>query len=457
MPWWTKCKLIAERANAFCSERRADAGMSKQWSNWARSVTCYPAVFAEPDSVDAIRAVLKAARDAQQAVRVAGSGHSFTPLCATDGTLLSLRNYCGVTDVDIAKCRVRVRAGTSLRALGAALAEHGLAMENLGDIDVQGVAGALATGTHGTGVNFGSLATQITGLRLLLADGSELWCSRESELEAFHAARVHLGALGVVTEIELACVPAYRLEYRSSRASLSSVLENLDALQRENRNFECYWFPYTDSVQLKTMNATQAPVSGNQYWRRAVDLVVENGAFWALSAFTRAVPTAAPAICRLEGASVPSHHSVQASHAIYATRRLVKFVETEFSIPVEHLQAALIAIRDCIERECFAVNFPLEIRFVAADDIPLSPAYGRASAYIAAHMYKGMPHAAYFAALTEIFDHYGGRPHWGKIHHKTAADFAKLYPEWQVFQDARRRLDPQGLFLNAHLRQVFGV
>lgn len=431
--------------------------MSKQWSNWAKSVTCRPARFAEPGSVDAMRAALKYARDAQQGVRVAGSGHSFTPLCATDGTLISLRNFCGVTDVDAVKKRVRVRAGTSLRVLGATLAEHGLAMENLGDIDVQGVAGALATGTHGTGVNFGSLATQITGLRLLLADGSELWCSNESQPEVFHAARVHLGALGVVTEIELACVPAYRLEYSSSRASLSSVLENLDALQRDNRNFECYWFPYTDSTQLKLMNTTEAPASGNQLWRRAVDLVVENGAFWALSALTRAVPAAAPAICRLEGASVPAHRMVRPSHEIYATSRLVKFVETEYSIPAEHLTDAINAIRDTIERERFSVNFPLEIRFVAADDIPLSPAYGRSSAYIAAHMYKGMPYERYFAALTEIFDHYGGRPHWGKLHNKSAPDFEKLYPEWQKFQAIRRRLDPQGLFLNPHLRSVLGV
>lgn len=431
--------------------------MTRRWSNWAGTVACRPGSVAEPVSIDDIRAALKAAREAQQPLRVAGSGHSFTPLCATDGTLLSLRNYSGVTNVDAANRRVRVRAGTSLKSLGASLAEHGLAMENLGDIDAQAVAGALATGTHGTGVEFGSLATQITGLRMLLADGSELWCSRESNAEVFHAARVHLGALGVVTEIELACVPAYRLEYRSRRASLSEVIDNLESLQYNNRNFECYWFPYTDSVQLKLMNATDAPASGNQLWRRAVDLVVENGAFWALSAFTRAVPAAAPLVCRLEGASVPAHRTVQPSHEIYATSRLVKFVETEYSIPAEHFTDAITAIRETLQRERFAVNFPLEMRFVAADDIPLSPAYGRLSAYIAAHMYKGMPYKHYFAALTEIFDHYGGRPHWGKMHDKRAADFEKLYPEWQKFQDIRRRLDPQGLFLNPYLREVFGA
>ena len=430
--------------------------MSKQWSNWSGAVSCQPAVFAEPTSVDEIRAELKAARDAGRNVRVAGSGHSFTPLCATDGTLLSLRNYSGVTDVDRDSRRVRVRAGTSLKTLGAALAEHGLAMENLGDIDVQAVAGALATGTHGTGVEFGSLATQITALRLLLADGSELWCSRDSEPEIFHAARVHLGALGVVTEIELACVPAYRLEYQSERGSLDEVLENLEALKRDNRNFECYWFPYSDSVQIKRMNSTDAPASGNQAWRRAVDLVVENGAFWAMSALTRAVPRMAPTICRLEGYSVPSHRMVQASHEIYATSRLVRFNETEYSIPAEHFSEAVTAIRETMARERFATNFPLELRFVAADDIPLSPAHGRASAYIAAHMYKGMPYDAYFSALTDIFDHYGGRPHWGKMHNKTAADFATLYPQWERFLGVRRQLDPGNLFLNSHLREVFG-
>lgn len=431
--------------------------MSKQWSNWSGAVSCQPAVIAKPASVDEIRAELKAARDVGRNLRVAGSGHSFTPLCATDGTLLSLENYSGVTDVNAETRRVRVRAGTSLKILGASLAEHGLAMENLGDIDVQAVAGALATGTHGTGVEFGSLATQITGLRLLLADGSELWCSSATEPEIFHAARVHLGALGVVTEIELACVPAYRLEYQSLRGRLTSVLENLDELKRDNRNFECYWFPYSDSVQLKLLNTTDAPASGNQVWRRAMDMLVENGAFWAMSALTRAVPRMAPAICRLEGYSIPAHKGVQASHEIYATSRLVRFNETEYSIPAEHFVDAITAIRDTMERERFATNFPLELRFVAADDIPLSPAHGRASAYIAAHMYKGMPHEKYFDALTEIFDHYGGRPHWGKMHNKGAEDFAKLYPQWDEFLQIRQTLDPGGLFLNPHLRDVFGV
>lgn len=431
--------------------------MGRQWVNWSASVTSRPAVFARPDSVAAIRQAIRNARDAGRAVRVVGSGHSFTPLCATDGTLICLNDYRGVTHVDPASRRVRVRAGTPLHELGRALAAQGLAMENLGDIDAQTLAGALATGTHGTGTGFGSLATQITGLRLILADGDDLWCSRDTEAAIFYAARVHLGALGVVAEIELQCVPAYRLAYQSVRMPWSTFLDNLENLRRQNRNLEFFWFPYTDSVQVKRMNISTEPASGHGWRRRAADLIVENGAFWALSALTRAAPRLAPAICRLEGASIPNHQLVLPSHEMYATPRLVRFNEAEYSIPAEHFTAALGEIRDTIEREHFATNFPLELRFVAADDIPLSPAYGRDSAYIAAHVFKGMRHDAYFSALGDIFDRYGGRPHWGKIHDKTAAQLAPLYPEWQAFQSVRQQLDPSGVFLNDHLRRIMGV
>lgn len=430
--------------------------MNKQWSNWSGAVRCEPAEFTKPASVDAIRTALKAARDVGRNVRVVGCGHSFSPLCATEGSLLSLANYSGVTEVNAQTQRVRVRAGTSLKLLCSVLAEHDLALENLGDINVQSVAGALATGTHGTGVALGSLATQITGLRLVLADGSELWCSRDAKPDIFHVARLHLGALGVVTEIELACVPAYRLAYHSRAAELSDMLEKLDSLKHDNRNFECHWFPYADKVQLKVMNPTQAPVRDNLLWRRGLDLAVENGGLWALSALTRAVPSMAPTVCQLEALSIPRHDIVQASHEIYATTRLVRFNETEVSIPAEHLSEVITAIRELFARERFATNFPLELRFVAADDIPLSPAYGRASAYIAAHMYKGMPYAKYFDALTEIFDHYAGRPHWGKMHNKHASDFEQLYPEWQAFQKVRQQLDPSGLFMSPYMRQVLG-
>lgn len=427
------------------------------WRNWSGYVRSQPAVVAHPEDEAQLRKVLADARTAGREVRTVGSGHSFSPLCTTGGTQIALDAMSGLVSVDTESARVRVRAGTPLGTLNSALAQHGLALENLGDIDVQTVAGALATGTHGTGAAFGSLATQITGMRLIRADGEALWLSEAENAEAFRAARVHLGALGVVTEIELACVPAYNLGYRTFMAGWDDTLGRLAEYRDNHRNFECYWFPYTDSVQVKLMDTTDAPAERRGYWRGVQDVVMENAAFWALCQVARAFPSSCPSLCRLAAGGVPAHDQVAAAHDIYATTRAVRFNETEYSIPADKLPEALTRIREVIHRERFPVNFPLEIRFVAADDIPASPAHGRASAYIAAHMYAGMPFGDYFAALIEIFDDYGGRPHWGKWHDKSAAAFAQLYPEWQSFVDLRGQMDPDGLFLNDHLRRVFGA
>lgn len=427
------------------------------WRNWSGEVVCQPAAFASPGNETELRRVLQQAHNNGQCVRTTGSGHSFTPLCATDGVLVSLQNMTGITQVDASTQRVRVRAGTSLNALNHALAEHGLAMENLGDIDVQSIAGALATGTHGTGVTLGSLSTQVTGMRLLLADGQSLWCDASDNADIFRIGRVHLGALGIVTEIELACRPSYRLHCVSRKQPLEALLSNLEACKTQHRNFECFWFPYSNSIQVKTMNLTDAPETGSNSLRKFNEVAIENGLFWALCQVARLGYPTARAMSRLAGSAVPVSERIAEAHHAYASPRSVRFHETEYAIPAEHFPAAFAQIRAMLESERIAVNFPLEIRFVAADDIPLSPAHGRASAYIAAHMFKAMPQQYYFKQFTQIMDQYGGRPHWGKGHHKTAQDFARLYPKWNEFLLLRKRLDPDGLFLNHHLRQVFGL
>lgn len=428
-----------------------------QWNNWSGHVRCQPTTLARPDSESALRSVLAAARSAGRGLRMVGSGHSFTPLCATSGTQLSLDNMTGLIDVNAETGRVRVRAGTRLGDLNAALAGHGLALENMGDIDVQSVAGALSTGTHGTGCELGVLATQMTGMRLMRADGETMWLSEQDNPALFNAARVSLGALGVITEYELACVPAYNLHYRTFKAGWDETLARLETYRDNHRNFECFWFPYTDTFQIKTMDITDAPAAPRGLWRAFQDVMIENGALWALCQVARVMPSACPTLCRLAASGVPAHDQVAASHDLYATTRAVRFNESEYNIPAESLPAVLTRVREVIERERFATNFPLEIRYVAADDIPLSPAHGRASAYVAAHMYAGMPFHDYFTALTEIHDAYGGRPHWGKWHDKTAEQFATLYPQWETFTSLRAQLDPGGLFLNDHLRAVFGV
>lgn len=413
------------------------------------------AAHAPADERQVVDLVLRAAHRGET-LRVVGSGHSFTPLVATDGVLVSLDAQQGVVAVDHQAGLATVLAGTKIRALGEQLHAHGVAQENLGDIDVQSIAGAVSTGTHGTGIGLGSISTQIAGMRLVTGAGEVLVCSPARNADILRLARVGLGALGVLTEVTLRVVPAFRLHYTWRRERLDDLLGSLERERSANRNLEFYWIPHTDVLLVKRMNLTSAPARSQNLMRQLNDLVLENGAFWLLSELCRMRPSISPRVARLMGELVSSGEDVNYSHLVYATQRLVRFNEMEYSLPADQLPEALQEIRRVVERERIDVHFPVECRFVRADDIPLSPAYGRDSAYIAVHMYRGMSHQRYFAAVEAIFRARGGRPHWGKLHTCSAPELRELYPEWERFQSARRALDPQGVFLNPYLRQLFG-
>ncbi|MBA3471293.1 MAG: FAD-binding protein [Herpetosiphonaceae bacterium] len=430
-----------------------------QWSNWSASVTCQPMVIRYPQSLDEIVAIVNECRQQGRGLRVVGSGHSFTPLVATDGVLISLDHYSGLEQIDVAAGTATVRGGTKIKALGTLLSRHGLAQENLGDIDAQSIAGAISTGTHGTGLTLGSISTQVIGMTLVTGQGEVLVCSEHERPEILRAAQVSLGALGIIASVTLRLVPAYRLEYVWRRENLGLCLEQLGHNTAANRNFEFYWLPHTDKVMTKRMNISQQAAHSQlrHTLRHYQELVLENSVLWLISEVCRHFPTATPAASGLIASLVSSGMDINDSHKIFATPRLVRFQEMEYSLPLENLAVALEAIDRCIRRRRFQVHFPLECRVVRGDDIDLSPAAGRDSAYIAAHMYKGMAYHEYFAALEDILRSYGGRPHWGKLHSLTARELAPLYPRWEHFQAVRASLDPAGLLLNPYLRRILGV
>jgi FAD-linked oxidoreductase len=430
--------------------------MRATWSNWSGSVTSSPAAIHYPTSLDQIIAIVRECRERGCGLRVVGAGHSFTPLAWTDGVLMSLDRYTGLEHVDQTAAQATVRAGTQIKALGELLFAHGLAQANLGDIDVQSIAGAISTGTHGSGATLGSISTQVVGLTLVTAAGERIECSETHNREIFKAAQVALGALGIITSVTLQLLPAYRLDYTWQRETLDVCLTHVEDYRRDNRNFEFFWLPYSDGTLTKRMNVTDAPARSKNVLRQFNELVLENGVFWIFSELCRRFPAASPRISALLSQLISGGRDINYSHKIFATPRLVKFQEMEYSLPAENLVAALRAIDACIRRNRFQVHFPIECRFVRADDIYLSPASGRDSAYIAVHMYKGMAYRAYFDAAEAILRAYGGRPHWGKMHSLTARELRPLYPRWDDFQAMRRRLDPAGLFLNAYLRTLLG-
>ncbi len=428
---------------------------STRWHNWSGSVECRPQEIGRPGSIDELARIVASSGRAGRHVRVAGTGHSFTPLVQTDDVLLSLDNLQGIEGIDKEHGTVTVLGGTKLKLLGDTLLKNGLAQENLGDIDVQSISGAISTGTHGTGIHFGTLSTQVEALTLVTASGDILECSSTHEPDIFKAAQVSLGTLGVIARVTLRVVPSKRLHFKAHRESLVDCLNNLERYKQENSHFEFFWFPYTKWVQTKFLNETESEPNAGSLWGNINKIVLENGLFWALSECSRLLPPLARSISNISALGIASVDEVDYSHHVFATPRMVRFQEMEYNVPAEHAATVLNEINTCINEQRFAVHFPVECRFVRADDIWLSPAYQRDSSYIAVHMYKGMQYKPYFRHIEKIFERYQGRPHWGKMHTRSAEQLAALYPRWHDFRRVRASLDPQGVFLNDYLRQLF--
>jgi L-gulono-1,4-lactone dehydrogenase len=420
--------------------------MATAWRNWAGIERCTPAAREAPATRDeVVAAVRRAARDGRR-VRVAGSGHSFSPAVLTDGTLLSLERLGGVHAVDAASGLVRVQAGITLHRLVRELDARGLALPNLGDIDVQSLAGALATGTHGTGAGLPNLSAQVVAMELVLGDGSvrELTAA---DGDLLRAARVGLGALGVVTAVTLRCVPAFRLRGVDRPEPLEDVLASLDERARAD-HFEFFTFPHSPLALTRTNTRTDDPPSGPGPARAWVsDVLLDNHAFGALNRVARRRPGLVPVLNRLMGRSASRRERVGRSFEVFASPRLVRFVEMEYAIPREHAVEAVRAVREVLERH--PVSFPLEFRLSAADDALLSMAQGRDSAFVAVHAFDGMPWEAPFREVEALMAGWDGRPHWGKRSFLGAEALAPRYPCWDEFAAARAELDPERRFANA--------
>ncbi|MEJ7892993.1 MAG: D-arabinono-1,4-lactone oxidase [Solirubrobacteraceae bacterium] len=422
-----------------------------EWRNWAGDQVCRPAAMVAPASRGELARVVASA----DKVRVAGAGHSFSDAVLTDGTLLSLERLDRVLDLDAASGQVRVEAGITLHALGERLAAHGLAFENLGDIDVQSIAGAMATGTHGTGARLANLSASVHSVELVLADGTIVEVDGGDDLLA---ARVSLGALGVVSAVTLQAVPAFTLEGVDAPVPLEATLDRLDELTAANQHFEFFTFPHSPLALTRTNNRTGAPPEPRGRARAyAEDIVLSNHAFAAFCLLGKARPGWIPALNRTMSRLAGSSRRVERSDRIFASPRRVRFNEMEYAIPRTHVAEAVRAVRALIDALALAVGFPLEVRFVAADDALLSPAGDRETGYVAVHMYRGMEWEPYFRAVEAIMDGYGGRPHWGKRHFQTAATLAPRYPGWTRFQAVRDRLDPGRKFTNAYVERVLGA
>jgi FAD-linked oxidoreductase len=429
------------------------------WTNWAGNQTSHPVEVASPRRPDEVAAAILRAQARGIPVKAVGAGHSFTAVAATEGLQLRLDQLSGITRVDRASRRVRVLGGTPLHVLNPALQALGLALPNLGDIDRQSVAGAISTGTHGTGIRLQGIAAAVSGLTVALADGSLLECSAEVESDVFQAARIGLGALGVITEVELQCVPAFRLHANEFGADLFEVLERIDEDVDNHDHVDMHWFPLTDRVLVKHNDRVGADHPGTPlpWWRGALDdELLSNRLFELTNRGASRWPGVVPRLNAVSARLLGARAYTDDSWRVFVAERKVRFRESEYAVPRAAVSDVVVAVRSWLERHRTPLTFPLEIRFVGADDIWLSTAYDRENAYIAIHQYHRMDDYGAFAAFEAIVAEHAGRPHWGKLHTLGADRLRELYPRFGDFLAVRDRLDPHRRFANAHLDHVLG-
>jgi FAD/FMN-containing dehydrogenase len=467
------------------------------WRNWAGNESARPRRVATPRSADQVADEVRKAAAAGLTVRMAGTGHSFTPAAVTDGVLLRPGGLTGIRSVDPAAGLATAEAGCPLHVLNAELLSRGLSLANMGDIQVQTVAGAIQTGTHGTGRDVGGMAAQVAGLEMVLADGTIATCGtasggrppqtpggatsvggppQTSPLDAdapadlpadptrvgpshalFDAARVGLGALGILTAVTFRVVPAFLLEAREEPMRWSEVISRLDELTSANEHFEFYWFPHSEGCLTKRNNRSAGPPRPLARLRYLLDdEFLSNTVFGITCRLGHAVPAVIKTVNGVAGKALGSRRYTDASHKVFTSPRRVRFKEQEYAIPRESLADVLAEVRALFARRDWRISFPIEVRVTPGDDPWLSTAYGRESAYIAIHVFHASPHLEYFRDVEAVMTAAGGRPHWGKMHTRSAEYLSRAYPRFGEFVALRDELDPERRFGNAYLTQVLG-
>lgn len=434
-------------------------GRNGTWRNWASSAISTPQNVSIPEDEGEIIAALGRSLTAGSTLKVVGGGHSFTPIAATTGTLISLDHFSGIIHVNTKTHEVRFRAGTRLRDIGRLLEPYGLALANMGDIDHQSLAGAINTSTHGTGLAFTGFSGMVTALRIILPNGEVRECDAMQNPELFQSARVGLGALGVLTEITLKCVPRFKLLAREEPEPLAGMLETFIDRAVLTDHLEFYWFPYTETAQAKiNIRLPDEAATDPIPWHSKLidDELLGNGAFALLCRLGAKVPATVPSINKLASKLLAARTYTDQSERVFVAPRRVRFREMEYAVELAALPTVFVEVRRVLESCPERITFPLEIRSTAADDTWLGTASERQSAYIAVHRYAGEPSDEFFRKIEEVFVHHGGRPHWGKLHTQGADYFDSVYPRFNEFLTQRDAVDPHGVMLNDHLGHVLG-
>jgi FAD-linked oxidoreductase len=428
--------------------------LARGWRNWGGNQQAVAAQVLSPGTVDEVVAAVKEASATGRRIKTVGSGHSFTAIAVADDIRMSMHRLA--SPVAVNGHLVTVQAGMPMYALNSWLATQGLAVPNLGDIDAQTVAGAISTGTHGTGTAYATLASCVAAVTLVTGTGDVLQVDASDD--AFPAYQLGIGALGILVEVTLRCVDAFTLLADERPMALREVLAGLDEHIAANRHCEFYWYPYTDRAQLKRNNVVPAddrPLTAFRGWLD--DDLLANRVFGVVCRLGRKVPAAVPTISAVAARALTARTYTGRSDRVFCTPRRVRFTEMEYEVPRAAMPEVLGALPGILDRLPFRVQFPVEVRFTGPDDVWLSHSYGRESAYIAVHQFRGSPYEPYFRAVEALCEPLGGRPHWGKLHYRDADSLRTAYPKFDDFRAVRDRIDPNRTFTNAYLDRVLGA
>lgn len=422
--------------------------------NWAGNLFFNPSEILSPKNKDEIIQIIKRANKEKKVVRTRGSGHSWTGLIETDQIYLNLDEIQGIIEVNQNDQTIKAFAGTKLYTFGEEGFRHHLSMENQGDINKQSLAGATSTGTHGTGVNLKSVANQITGLTIINGKGEEVTIDQTHPY--FEAARLSIGSLGIITHITMKLIPSYKLKVSTFTESIDEAINNLKNRLRENRHLEMFYFPVGGWSLTKIMNQTDEDVTPKGFGHKFSEIILENWLYLQLNRIA-SYTGKYKLIDKIMQKFVSPEVKIDWSHRAFPTERDVKFMEMEYNLPIERFELVLSEIREAIKNNNFQTLLPIEIRFVKGDSVWLSPAYQRDSVYFAIHTYITEDYRPYFDCMESIFKKHEGRPHWGKWHTLKRTDLQKIYPKFEEFNKIRSEFDPNGIFINNHLRDIFGV
>lgn len=430
------------------------------WSNWSGLATASPTRTEEPRDTSAVVAAVERARSEGTTLKMVGSGHSFTSVAAPEHTMLTPGALTGLVRVDREAMTVTARSGTQLKHLNALLESAGLSLHNMGDIAEQTLAGAVSTGTHGSGGTAAGLAAQLAGFEMVTGTGEVLRADRRDNPDVFELGRVGLGALGVLTEVTFHVEPLFCLRAEERPASWSELVDSFDDLAREHHHVDVHWFPHTDGALLKANTRVtdppelaEPPSALRSWWD---DDFISNTVFGAISWVGARRPELVPRINGFATRALSPRSYTDVAHKVFVSPRRVVFREMEYALPREAGLDALREVRRLIDASDWRIGFPVEIRTAPADDVALSTAQGRDSLYLAFHVHRDADHRAFFAGVEAVMRAYGGRPHWGKVHTLGADDLAELYPRFDDFRALRDRLDPDRVLANPYLRHVLG-